>query len=251
MSDQPNPSFIVIEFLHSSYICVVAKILAQYSPGEGGNPFTPLGGGRYVVSRAVSKKIRAAQTDPLRFLGAIPGVRLARLMRADQITALYGALDPADPTRTAGGIKGTAGGAKANGVPWHHSAIRVPRAWKLLHKHKRAAHVKQRKVAVIDTGYTGYTRHWCFGAWTNDLDSCFLVDAGENYVESGPPIDPVEDQYPGHPGHGTRVASVIAATHGFSGVAKGAKLVPYRVTRNVVTDNTTPHHTTPRPFTRR
>ena len=235
MPDRPNPSFIVIDISERASTREVADRLSEFYPGEAGNPLTPLGSHRYVISRAVSKRIRAAQSDPLKYLGGLPEVELARFMRADQIMALYGTLDPADPTRGAGG--GSAAAAKQ--APWHHTAIRVPEAWALLRKEGRDGHLSRRKVAVIDTGYT---RHSCFGEWEHDKNSCILVDAGENYVESGPPIDPIEDLYPGHPGHGTRVASVIAATRKFAGVAKGARLVPYRVTKNVVTDSTTPLH---------
>ena len=151
--------------------------------------------------------------------------------------AMYSALDPADPTRYVG-YSGSVVETDSP-VPWHHIAIRVPEAWALLKNRGLDAQISRRKVAIIDTGYT---KHSCFGGWSNDLDSCVLVSEGENYVESGLPIDPFEDQYPGHPVHGTRVASVIAATDGVAGVAKGAKLVPYRVTRSVMINDTTPLH---------
>ena len=239
MADQPNPSFIVINVFDSSLKSNVVERLAELSSEEAGSPLTPLGSGRYVISRAVSRRIRARHSRPLIFLQGITGVDLARFVRADQIMALYGALDPADPERYAGtpdnveDVEGTAA------VPWHNEAIGVPSAWELLSEKGLDGHVSQRRVALIDTGYT---RHKCFGSWSDDLDSCFLVDAGENYIESGPPLDPVKDQYPGHPGHGTRVASVIAATGKIGGVAKGARLVPYRVTRNVVIGSSTPLH---------
>ena len=86
---------------------------------------------------------------------------------------------------------------------------------------------------------TGFTEHPCFGSWTNGNNLYVRSDLGINYLESGElPRDPIETQYPGHPGHGTRVGSVIAANNPteFLGVAPGVTLVPYRVTNTVVID---------------
>ena len=103
MADQPNPSFIVINVFDSSLKSNVVERLAELlSSEEAGSPLTPLGSGRYVISRAVSRRIRARHSRPLIFLQGITGVDLARFVRADQIMALYGALDPADPERYAG-----------------------------------------------------------------------------------------------------------------------------------------------------
>ena len=241
MSELPNPAFIVVNVSDISSLDAVVKELSKFAPEEDGNPLTPLGSHRYVMSRTVSKRIRASKDEPLQFLEGLKGVDLARFMRGDQITACYGALDPADRARSHGRASGSAP-AEPAAVPWHHCEIRVPEARELLRKQGLLERLGRRRVAVIDTGYT---RHSCFGEWDANQanqNACVLVAAGENYVESGPPIDPFEQQYPGHPGHGTRVASVIAATEKVAGVASGAKLVPYRVTRKVVTDDTTPLH---------
>ena len=129
MANQPNPSFIVINIFDSSLKSNVVERLAELSSEEAGSPLTPLGSGRYVISRAVSRRIRARHSRPLIFLQGITGVDLARFVRADQIMALYGALDPADPERYAGAPDNVEDAEGTAAVPWHHEAIGVPNAW--------------------------------------------------------------------------------------------------------------------------
>ena len=119
MSDLPNPSFIVINVSGSAAMSDVVGRLSQFSAGEGGNPLTPLGSYRYVMSRAVSKRIRTRETEALGDVALMSGVELARFMRADQIMALYGALDPANPVRPRGSAEDA---DPPDDVPWHHAA---------------------------------------------------------------------------------------------------------------------------------
>jgi len=225
---RPNPSLFVLDIPRAADRARIAERLIRDAPGEDGSPLAPLGGNRYVVSRAVAKKLARAHPALLDWLGRLDGVALARRMRADQGVALYGALDPADPTHRARGARN-----RAPASPWHYKEIRLAAALRHLQRQNPGGLARVR-VAQIDTGFT---EHPCFGSWRGGQNPHIRADLGLNFLESGePPRDPFEDQYPGFPGHGSRIASIIAANNPglMQGAAPGVSLVPYRVTNTVV-----------------
>ena len=90
-------------------------------------------------------------------------------------------------------------------------------------------------VALIDTGYT---THPAFGPWVDGQSPVMQVARGQNFIETDPPIDPLN--YSGHAGHGTRVASVLCGNLPglMVGIAPGVPTIPYRVTNNTVLAST-------------
>jgi subtilisin family serine protease len=214
MPARPNPSMLVVDCPRNSERSrLAAALLAEAGAGEAGDPLT---------------RLLRTQPDPLDWLARQPGVVLARQMRADQVVAMLGARDPADRT-----LRRRALAAAPAAVPWHFKELGVPEARAHVDTAAPGA-LPQVRIAQLDTGYT---EHPCFGSWTGSANPHVRADLGVNYVEGGGlPRDPFESQYPGFPGHGTRIGSVIAANDpgGMQGVAAGVTLIPYRVTNTVV-----------------
>ena len=229
MTNRPNPSLFVLTIPNSSDRQQVVQELIRADNTEYGNPLTPLGNRRFVLSRPIAKKLLSRHPNLQEWLTNLHGVSLARRLRADQVMALYGSLDPADPTYAPSTVD-----KNISSLPWHYTSIRVPQAWKYLES-KNPSGISQVSIALFDTGIT---RHPCFGDWNDGQNKHIRTDLGINYLESGSiPLDPIETQYTGHSGHGTRVGSVIAANSSqFVGVARGVTLVPYRVTNSVIID---------------
>ncbi len=239
MARQPNPSFIVLDVQDPAKLEELELDLLNCVPDEAGSPLSPLGSNRYVVSRSIAKRLGINQDNFQQILKQLPGVELARRMRADQIRALYGALDPADTSRIVR-KRSLDESPEEPDHPAHLVSVGFPDAWTYLREMGVESNLGNVWIALIDTGYT---RHSFFGfePESGDRNACVLVDRGEDYLDHDPPLDPVEDQYFGHPGHGTRVGSVIAACASIDGnVKSGAKLVPFRVTRCAVIENDTP-----------
>ncbi len=115
---------------------------------------------------------------------------------------------------------------------WNLKKVKAEQAIALLSGDDGAPNWRDIRIAHLDTGYT---HHPVFGAWPNGRNAIINVDEGVNYVDpaQGLPHDPLD--YVGFPGHGTRTSSVLAASlpGTFIGVARGAPVVPYRVTNSV------------------
>jgi hypothetical protein len=95
-------------------------------------------------------------------------------------------------------------------------------------------------VGHLDTGYTEHPEIWKDENGVRPVN----VSGGRNYLESGPPEDPLKGiPWIDHPGHGTASSSVIVSPDGcqlenacrcVNGVARGGQVAPLRVTRRVV-----------------
>jgi len=157
-------------------------------------------------------------------------------------------LQPADPgdltprERLRRSARSKSGGGDAhlpgsNHPEWSLDNTRVTRAWHApLPKHRGG---RRFGAGIVighpDTGYTMHPEVWNNPRGKNRVRAL----AGRDYVdERSNPVDPLA---PGHPGHGTRTASVIMsdagparATGWVSGTAPAATLVPYRVITSVV-----------------
>lgn len=88
------------------------------------------------------------------------------------------------------------------------------------------------KVAHLDTGYT---ENAAFGPWRNGRNAIVLAQRGRDFLQPRrrSALDPLIDVGFMPPGHGTRSGSALSADgNGFSGVAPGLPLVPFRVTNS-------------------
>jgi hypothetical protein len=86
-----------------------------------------------------------------------------------------------------------------------------------------------------DTGYRTHPEIW------EGSGARILADRGYDFVHKDKnPLDDLEWGFMRFPGHGTSTASVIMSSRGqgtapfVSGIAPGAKLIPYRVSRSVI-----------------
>ena len=234
LEDRPNPSIYVLQVPDPAKVATVANMLIGALSGEGGSPLSALGQGRYILARAAAKLLERSHPGvalQLWLANLSTDIALVRRLPADQVVAAYGARDPTDSGYSPTAV--TLNPGNITQLPWHFRKINVPGAWSVLEKEAPGG-LKHVKLAQLDTGIT---RHPCFGPWTNDDNAAVRTDLGVNYKETGQrPFDPFEREYLGFPGHGTRVASVMAANDpkAFLGVARGVELVPYRVTNTVV-----------------
>lgn len=128
-------------------------------------------------------------------------------------------------------------GARATAAPsdWHASMVNARAAWALF-----GGDLPGRGVLVGHPD-TGYTRHPELGdeaAWEAALAR------GINLLEEGrPPLDPLDEGPLRFPGHGTATGSIIVSAErgeidgipAVVGLAPGARLLPIRVARTVVT----------------
>jgi subtilisin family serine protease len=227
-----NPSFIVLNIPNSKDGDAISKLIAEELPVEIGSFLAPLGSGRFVLARPAMKALQRRHGGQLTaFLGRQPGVAAARKVSGTQIAALYSTRDPLDavaPSPTPLALPHGDGG-----FSWHMRAIKVPEARSILD----GAALDRLRATRIGHLDTGFTRHPAFGPWNHDSNENVLAHLGVNYLESGQvPRDPIETHYPGQPGHGTRIGSVIAAVDPkwIVGIAAGAKIVPYRITNSVL-----------------
>lgn len=88
------------------------------------------------------------------------------------------------------------------------------------------------RVAHLDTGYT---EHPAFGPWTKGRNAIVLAEQGRDFLQPQRKTarDPLVDVGFMPPGHGTRSGSALSADGaGFSGIAPGLPLVPFRVTNS-------------------
>lgn len=142
----------------------------------------------------------------------------------------------------AGGLVPEAAAQALPSREWHLDRMRVPAVWRAFEERGRRPGEGVR-VGVIDTGYT---RHPELGV-TDDDASPVDWRAGWDFVEDRPdPSDAVDPGFLRGPGHGTQLASLIVSPRGpadhdgsemgpgVSGVAPGARVIPYRVSRSVV-----------------
>lgn len=86
------------------------------------------------------------------------------------------------------------------------------------------------RVAHLDTGYS---RNAAFGPWNGETNAIVLTDRGRDFLrpQRQTAEDPLNDVGFMPPGHGTRSGSALSADGGgFTGVAPGLPLVPFRVT---------------------
>lgn len=116
---------------------------------------------------------------------------------------------------------------------WHIAAIGADKAWELMVDPATGEiDYKDARIAHIDTGYT---EHPVFGPWNGEPNN-LITDQWTNFIETEErsPRDPMN--YRGHPGHGTRIGSVIYGNlpGEMRGIAPGCPVVPYRATNNVV-----------------
>lgn len=116
-------------------------------------------------------------------------------------------------------------------VDWNVTYARVNEALDLL---PRRADGKvswgNARVAHLDTGYTN---HPAFGPWNGEQNAIVLTGLGRDFLapQRGTAKDPLKDPKFMEPGHGTRSGSALSADGGgFTGVAPGLPLVPFRVT---------------------
>lgn len=118
-------------------------------------------------------------------------------------------------------------------VEWNHNYISAPDALAMLPQ-TAAGKVSwgSVKVAHLDTGYTENT---AFGAWNGGRNAIVKTDLGGDFLQPnrGTAEDPLIDVGFMEPGHGTRSGSAMCADgNGFTGVAPGLPLVPFRVTNS-------------------
>ena len=233
-----NPSFFVLTIENETRRKAVAKRIGSLVKGESGGVLVPLGGWRYALSRPALLQLRVLYPGEALgdWLARLKGVTLVRRMGADKVLPIYMTRDPADPAlsrippaRRRGRAKKAPSPARAAELPWNLVAVNAEPAW---HYHEANARrpLSAIRVAHLDTGFR---EHPAFGAWdAGYANAVVLARLGVNYVDGGLPRDPLG--YPGHPGHGTRTMSVLAAVDGMKGMAPGASVVPYRVTDTVV-----------------
>ncbi len=225
----PNPSFCVLTLEDAADRDSVSDKIAEALPGEEGQALTPLGGNRYVLPRAVMKRLLVERDKPEleQFLRGLDGVAGVASERADKIAKAF-------QERTAGGPAAPPpAAARRTTRQWNLRMVRAAQAWKLF---PGGAAVPWQNVQVghIDTGYT---QHPALGFAGGPTSSFVQPHKGINYKERGElPRDPLG--YDGQPGHGTRTMSVLAANlrDRFLGVAPGVGVVPYRLTNSVVID---------------
>jgi subtilisin family serine protease len=124
---------------------------------------------------------------------------------------------------------------------WNVDLVKAPAAWGLLPK-TPDGHIDwgDIKVCHLDTGYTDHP------VFQDPLTgkSCLRPEEGRNFIEGGPPLDPLDSESRRGKsfGHGTRTASVICGgavpqadgSRLEIGVAPGLPLVPCRVVNWVV-----------------
>jgi subtilisin family serine protease len=128
---------------------------------------------------------------------------------------------------------------------WNVDLVKAPAAWGLLPK-TPDGHIDwgDIKVCHLDTGYTDHP------VFQDPLTgkSCLRPEEGRNFIEGGPPLDPLDSESRRGKsfGHGTRTASVICGgavpqadgSRLEIGVAPGLPLVPCRVVNWVVLHTT-------------
>jgi endonuclease G len=123
---------------------------------------------------------------------------------------------------------------------WNIELVRAPAGLDLLRGADGSIDWGDIKLCHLDTGYTDHPVFCDPGSGK----SCLLPDEGRNFIESGPPLDPLgsESRRGKSFGHGLRTASVICGGVDEQradgplaiGVAPGLPLVPCRVVNWVV-----------------
>lgn len=124
--------------------------------------------------------------------------------------------------------------AASTGVHWSLEQLRLPAAWRAFtERHERQAPGHGARIALFDTGYTPHPR------LRAALEPGAGGPVGADFVPGDSPgagaLDPLEKGLAPfrRPGHGSRVASLIAAGQEAPerpwGVAPGARLLPFRI----------------------
>ena len=126
---------------------------------------------------------------------------------------------------------------------WNNAWVKADKALQSLPK-KSDGSVDWGTVCVAHLD-TGYTEHEVFGVWrgrgphkTNDT---ILTKLGKDYFRPNRKTakDPLKKGFLLHPGHGTRSGSALSGHNpakGFTGIAPGLPLIPYRVTDSSLID---------------
>lgn len=229
---QANPSFWVLTMPRGAVPKAEKKIVA-FLKGESGGILKAISRDKYVLARPAQQAMRARYDTHFLmrdFLKGLPGVIWVTSFTGDQVKKVYeiGMLDPDDGIAT--------DLFPAGGIAEHLTFVKAPAAWELLRKKSGwAKDLADVWVAHLDTGVT---KHPVFGTWKNGTTATVRPDLGINYIEGGPPFDPVHINYAGQRGHGTRTLSTLAGTNKKTllGMAHGATFVPYRVTNTSVID---------------
>ncbi len=200
-------------------------------PREGGPMLTPVGQGRYLLAAPAAKAIALSLEGTgwgsvAQWLAGQAGVTRAVAVDLADAKALLRVLDPSEARRPPAE-------AVDEDKQWNLKTVRAPDAWQ---KFERSQDRPWRDVLIghLDTGYT---RHDVFRFDDAGNSPIVRTDLGQDVLDGDPdPRDPVQEDYPGHPGHGTRTGGTLAGDleDTFLGVAPGASLVPFRVTRSVI-----------------
>ena len=224
-------SFFTLEISQPRLLPQAEKAIQEELEGEAGAALSWLHGNTYVLARGAQKALRKRFSDAqlLNILSAAaPGAGAVKRLSADAVMTLYAERrDAEDPT-------GHFDDEPAPSTPWHFEDLRIREAQAFLRTRPEAIPLETVRLALLDTGYS---EHPVFGTWAPDgSHPTIRGDLGKNDREPGRwPLDPYQEDYPGNPGHGTRILSVIAGNSDrLVGVAPGVTVVPYRVTNVVV-----------------
>jgi subtilisin family serine protease len=226
---QPNPSFWVLTMTRGQ-VAKVETAIRRFTQGESGGILKEIMRGKYVMARPSHQALRVKFEHPLlmREFFRDLGVRIIQEMSAVEVKQIMemGLIDPEDAGSTESFPDG--------GIAQHLEVVEAEEAWKFL-KENQKQKLSEIRVAHLDTGVT---QHPVFGKWKNGTSASVKPELGINYINGGPPFDPVDVNYAGQRGHGTRTLSTIAGADDerLLGMAHGATFIPYRVTNTSVID---------------
>lgn len=236
---QGNPSIFVLTIPAQHDVDRMKRVMVHFLGDGGGSPLYPIGGGQYMLSRVVQKRLRAARdsnAELLAWFKTQQGVSAAEIMHGRdavlRMDAQLAQLSEETISEPAG-----AGAARTYRPTWNLEMIGAPDAWAMmggLDQPHFAWATPDLRVASLDTGIV---RHPCM-PFVEQGRGTVHVESGENFFDAakyGPlPLDP--QLRTGTPGHGTRILSVACGYERgrFAGVAPGAHAVPFRVSASVV-----------------
>ena len=233
-----NPSIFVLTIPGQDDVAWMERVMAVILGRGGGSPLYPIGGGQYMLSRIVQKRLRAARDsneELLAWFRTQRGVIGAEVMHgraavlhmdAQMAKTVEAVAEPARP-RASGAYR----------PPWNLEMIGAPEAWAMmggLDQPNPPWVSPDLRIGDLDTGIV---QHPCLPFFENGLGAVHVTDGANLFDAERHGLVPLDPQLQfGTPGHGTRVLSVACGYQQgrFAGVAPGAHAVPYRVTASVV-----------------